>query len=92
MKFKLDEHAYKGKETFFKKQAKFVFANLLCEDYDFARKLEKDLNYDLSFYDCLHIAICKRSSFILVTRDSLLLKNAKKYIQAIMPEQFLSLP
>jgi len=60
--------------------------NVVEEDYSFARKLESELFYELSFYDCLHIAICKRLGLILVTRDKELLRFAKKHVTAEKPE------
>jgi predicted nucleic acid-binding protein len=60
---------------------------VLCEeDYSFARKLESSLKYSLSFYDCLHIALCKKHNMVLVTRDNLLLKISRRHVRADRPE------
>jgi len=90
MKFKLDEDTFKEKQMFFKEEERISFVKATEEDYAFARKLESDIKYEISFFDCLHIAICKRLNFILVTRDDLLIKIARKFIQADKPENLLS--
>ncbi|MDD5086607.1 MAG: PIN domain-containing protein [Candidatus Nanoarchaeia archaeon] len=87
IKFKLDdEEKLKEKLSFLEKENRFRFVKLTEEDYYFARKLESNLRYQLSFYDCLHIALCKRLNFILVTRDKYLIKIARKHITAERPE------
>lgn len=90
IKFKLNnENLFKEKFEFFKKEEKFRFVKVIEGDYEFARKLESELKYELSFYDCLHIAICKRSNFVLVTRDENLIKFARKFILVEKPENLL---
>ncbi len=87
IKFKIgNEDILKEKLLFLKEEYKFRFVEVTEEDYSFARKLESELKYELSFYDCLHIAICKRLNFILVTRDKDLIKIAKRYISVEKPE------
>jgi predicted nucleic acid-binding protein len=88
LKFILDESTYKEKLLFFEEE-NFKFVKTTEEDYSFARKLESELNYELSFYDCLHIAICKRLNLILVTRDEILIKFAKNYILVDKPENLM---
>ncbi len=81
IKFKIgNEDILKEKLLFLKEEYKFRFVEVT------ARKLESELKYELSFYDCLHIAICKRLNFILVTRDKDLIKIAKRYISVEKPE------
>lgn len=92
LKFKLnDEKEFKSKLSSFKQSAKYRYAKLSPEDYSFARKLERETNYELSFYDCLHIALCKRFNYILVTRDKELLSMAYRYkVKAYKPENLLA--
>jgi predicted nucleic acid-binding protein len=59
------------------------------EDYDLARKIEIDNNFEIGFYDCLHTVICRRIGAILVTRDRDLLKIGKKYVNILKPENLL---
>jgi len=89
LKFKLEETVFKEKLLFFKEEEKIRFVKAEEEDYSFARKLEPELSYELSFYDCLHIAVCKRLNLILVTRDDILIQFAKKYIESDKPENLL---
>ena len=85
LRFKLDNEVYSQKLKFLKDEFKFI--KTTEEDYEFARKLESELKYEISFFDCLHIAICKRLSLILVTRDYRLIKIAKNYIPTKRPEE-----
>lgn len=78
-------------EEFFNNNYYIRIVNAMPEDYSFARQLESESDFDISFYDCLHIAICRRMSLILVTRDRLLIDFAKYYIAVSKPEDlFLS--
>ena len=88
-KFKNNE-IFKEKELFFKEEIKFRFVKTAEEDYSFARKLESELMYELSFYDCLHIAICRRLNLVLVTRDADLIRFARRYILVEMPEHLFT--
>ena len=60
------------------------------EDYEYARSLEKKFEYKISFYDCLHIAICKRLNFILITRDAELINQSKNIVETKKPEELIS--
>ncbi len=90
LKFKINnENIFREKSNLFKQEEKFRFVDIKKEDYSIARKLESQSDFNLSFYDCLHIAICKRLDLVLVTRDKRLLEFAKKQIVAGKPEDFL---
>lgn len=90
IKFKLnDENLFKEKLEFLEKEESFRFVKATEEDYEFARKLESELKYELSFYDCLHVTMCKRLDFVLVTRDNDLIKFASKFISVERPENLL---
>src|SRR3989338_6646185 len=84
-----NEKLFEEKIKFLKEEQKFSFVKATPYDYNFARELESELMFELSFFDCLHIALCKRGSFTLVTRDRLLIEKAKKYIFADTPEKVL---
>lgn len=86
LKFKLSEDEFNEKTLFFKGEQSFRFVKATDEDYSFAKKLESEFNYEISFFDCAHIAICKRLNFVLVTRDKKLIECAKKHIQVERPE------
>ncbi len=90
IKYKLGTRSlFRGKELFLKEERKFRFVKVIKEDYIFARKLESSLSYELSFYDCLHLVICKRLGLTLITRDNNLIKIARKYIHVEKPENLL---
>ncbi len=91
IRYKLnDEKLFQERLEFLKKEPKFKFIKAIPEDYDFARKLESEFKFEISFFDCMHIAICKRLNSVLVTRDNLLIEAAKKYILVTKPENLLS--
>jgi len=91
IKFNLNnEELFREKLLFLKRERKFRFVESMEEDYTFARKLESKSGFRISFYDCLHIAICKRLNFILITRDSLLIDFAKDYIEVQKPENLVN--
>ncbi|MBW2969136.1 PIN domain-containing protein [Candidatus Woesearchaeota archaeon] len=79
------------KFTVFYQEAKYIHViSVEKEDYTFARKLESCSNFEISFYDCLHIIISKRLNAILVTRDRKLIDFAKKYIIVKKPEDLFN--
>src|SRR3989338_4068674 len=79
IQFKINnEIVFKEKSEFLKNEPKFRFIEVTKEDYSAARKLESESGFDLSFYDCLHISICKRLNLVLITRDNELISFAKK--------------
>ena len=90
LRYKLEElNMDVNKLLFLKKGTKFKFVKAKSEDYLFARELEKRYQDKLSFYDYLHIAVCKRIYATLITRDYEMIKVAKIYIVAGLPEQLL---
>ena len=60
-KSKMPFNSYQKWLEYLKKQEKFKPVGIIPSDYSLARKLESYARYELSFYDCLHIAICKRT-------------------------------
>ncbi|MBU0470149.1 MAG: PIN domain-containing protein [Nanoarchaeota archaeon] len=81
---------FKEKQAFIQEEPKFKFVKVVEEDYAFGRKLEYEFNFEISFFDCMHIAISKRLRCILVTRDRLLIKKAKKFVSVNKPEELFS--
>lgn len=89
----LKELEYKTKNKFkiikdFFKNSSYVIIKTTNEDYELARKFEYEHKL-LSFYDYLHIAICKRLNLILVTRDKTLIDFAKQHIEVYKPEDLI---
>lgn len=81
-----NEELFKEKHRFLEEEPKFSFVKTIPEDYEFGRRLESEFNFEISFFDCMHIAICKRLGYILVSRNNLLIKYAKKYLNVNKPE------
>lgn len=84
-----NDKLYKEKRTFLREEPKFKFIKCITEDKVLARKLESESGFEISFYDCLHMAICKRTNSVLVTRDYDLMDFAKDYIEVQKPENLL---
>jgi predicted nucleic acid-binding protein len=83
-------HKYGMAKDFFDKENYIKPIKAIQEDYLLARKLESLFSYNLSFYDCLHVAICNRIGATLVTRDRDLLKFSRPYAAAKKPEHLIS--
>lgn len=89
LKYKLaNEDQFKARKSYLKEE--FIFVKTTAEDYAIARKLESNSHFEISFYDCIHIAICLRLGHILITRDSALIKFANEYIKVKKPEEVFS--
>jgi len=87
---KLDSKSYACQRKWMNSDAKIMLLKINSSDVEFAHKLESELNYDISYYDCLHIAICMRLGLVLITRDKKLLKIASKYVPALKPEELIN--
>ncbi len=74
-------------KSFFENTHWIFFVKTCPEDYKFARELE--LEFKIGFYDCLHVAICRRLNYILVTRDKAMINVAKKYVNVNKPENLI---
>ena len=59
LSFKLGDKYSLAKE-FFDKTKNISIIKSDSEDFTFARKLESEFNYEIAFFDCLHIAMSKR--------------------------------
>ena len=55
-------------------------------DYSEARRFESVAQFEISFFDCMHIALAKRIGAILVTRDKKLLNFARELCLVSKPE------
>ena len=67
-----------------------ILTKTVNEDYNVARKIEYKNNFNIGFYDCLHIAISKRLHSILITRDNKMIDIAKEYVTVNKPEELVS--
>lgn len=84
------EEKFEDIMKFFKDSEFIKIIKTTNEDYDFARRLESDEDYKISFYDYLHIGIVKRLKIPLITRDKDMIKVAEKLVEVNKPEDLLS--
>lgn len=87
IKFKISEKDFIEKREFLESEPKFSFVKATPDDYYLARKLESEFEFEISFFDCMHVAISKRLGYILITRDKLLIQYAKKHVEVYKPEE-----
>lgn len=80
---------FKEKVEIFLDKTKFRKVFALPHDYEFARKIEIDSNYEIGFFDCLHIVLSRKYGSILITRDNKLIEHARRYCKVGRPEDFL---
>jgi len=84
------ENQFEEKLKFFKDTEFVEIIKTTPEDYDLARKFENEEEFNISFYDYLHVAIAKRINAPLITRDKDLMDFASKHIEVFKPEDLLS--
>ncbi len=84
----LESKGIDSKELLEKHNVKII--EIISEDLAQARIIESNSHYLIGFYDCIHLAICFRLNATLITRDYLLIQEAKKYkVFATEPERLL---
>ena len=88
LQYKLTDEQFKEKSALL--ESTYQKVDVIEDDYKNARKLESKSKFEISFYDCLHISVCKRLNLVLVTRDALMLSFAKdEGVKCRKPENFL---
>lgn len=63
--------------------------NIAQEEKDLGREIESTEQYALSFFDCIHIAVCKTRKYTLITRDKGILEKGKAYTIVMKPEDII---
>ncbi len=87
IELKLGDYEYHKVDNFFFKEPKCVKIDLTSGDKAIARQLESRYQFEISFYDLVHIALCKRFDCILVTRDKQLSDVSRENgVSAYKPE------
>jgi predicted nucleic acid-binding protein len=81
-----ERKAYLDFLNYLRGDSAFLFVKITDEAYSFARLLERKMGSRLSFYDYLHISVCKLEGMTLVTRDMEMAKAAREYTDVILPE------
>ncbi|MBS3077024.1 PIN domain-containing protein [Candidatus Pacearchaeota archaeon] len=93
--FMLKELSYiLTREEFYKKKLMFEsspnFSRLILskEEFEEARKIERETRSEISFFDIIHILLARKSNSVLVTRDKKLIYIAARYkVSAKKPEE-----
>jgi len=80
LEIKLEPLTYAEKRKYL---SRFEMVDVNEEDKINARKLESHYNFDIGFYDLLHLSLCKRLGLILITRDAALMIIAKEQNVAV---------
>ena len=82
------------REEFYKKKLMFEsspnFSRLILskEEFEEARKIERETRSEISFFDIIHILLARKSNSVLVTRDKKLIYIAARYkVSAEKPEE-----
>ena len=82
------------REEFYKKKIMFEsspnFSRLILgrDEFEEARKIEKEIHSEVSFFDIIHILLARKSNSVLVTRDKKLISLAVRCnVNAKKPEE-----
>ena len=90
LKFILTDEEFDKKKVLFESSPNFRRVFLSEEEFNLARKIEKESNYEISFYDITHMLLAKKTKSLFITRDNKLINISKKYdIVAKRPEELL---
>lgn len=90
LSFVLEKGLFNKKLQMFNFSPNFKRINLSITEYNLARKIEKETNYEISFYDIIHMLLAKKTKSLFITRDNKLIDISKKYnIIAKRPEELL---
>ncbi|MEK6899095.1 MAG: PIN domain-containing protein [Nanoarchaeota archaeon] len=86
----LTDEEFNQKRELFNSNPIFIKEVLTKEEYEEARKIENELNNEISFYDIMHILISRKTNSILITRDKKLIEISKRLgVEAKKPEEIL---
>lgn len=83
LKYKIEN--FENIFTFLRNDFKFIKS--LYEDLAYARNLESEFKFEISYFDCIHISICKRIGAVLITRDRKMIEIGKGIIEINKPEE-----
>jgi len=90
LRFILTGREFNKKSRLFRQSPNFKKIFMSTEEYNQARRIESELNYEISFFDIIHMLLARKSNSILVTRDKKLLGIAGEYsVIAKKPEELL---
>ena len=90
LSFILEKETFNKKLQIFNNSPNFIRARLSLIEFDLARSIEKESNFEISFFDIIHMLLAKKTNSILITRDKKLIEISKKYnIISKTPEETL---
>ncbi len=90
LSFILEKEIFNKKLQMFNYSPNFIRITLSVNEFDLAREIEKESNYEISFYDIIHMLLAKKANSILITRDKKLIRVSKRYnVIAKTPEEIL---
>jgi len=88
----LSKKEFENKKELFENTTNFKKVFLDKEELEEARKIEKEVNFDVSFYDIIHMILAKKTKSILVTRDKRLMNIAIKHkVDVKLPEEIIKI-
>lgn len=84
----LNEKEFIQKRKVFDLSKHFKKVTLTSKELEEARGIEREIKYDVSFYDIIHMILARKSHSILITRDKRLMNLARKHqIPVQLPEE-----
>lgn len=90
MSFILNSKEFENKKILFENTSNFKRILLEKDELEEARKIEVEINFEVSFYDIIHMILARKTKSTLITRDKRLMKIAKKYkINVKLPEELI---
>jgi predicted nucleic acid-binding protein len=90
LSYKLTESEFIKKLEFIESSPNFLKINLNGDEYEMAQKIKRDIDFEISFFDVIHLILAKKTNSTLVTRDKKLLKIARKFrVMAKKPEKII---
>ena len=90
LSFILEKNFFNKKLPMFNFSPNFKRISLSINEYNLARKIEKETNYETSFYDIIHMLLAKKTRSIFITRDNKLIEISKRYNVVVKrPEELL---
>ncbi len=90
LKFILNKKDFENKKDLFKNMINFKKIILDESELNEVRKIENETNFEVSFYDIIHMILARKTNSVLITRDKRLMKIAKKYnVGVSLPENVI---
>jgi len=90
LSFILEKEIFNKKLQMFNHSHNFRRIRLSVKEFNLARAIEKESNYEISFFDIIHMLLARKTNSVLITRDKKLADISKKYnVIERTPEEML---